>query len=239
MASGSYLLPFIFSCVIYAAMLWHKKKICNSKVDVFSDDNILHSENPISGIIASDFHMREPSHAALQGGSLKDVNLDVVDTKVENQEIEIKKAASNFDYVQSFEETKDICTSKLNEKSISGSVTLDAENIQRQQQENEENLPAAIRKLSSVESTLPDICESITAESRNKIVTDLEQVKQNQILKQQVNTNKSIIIVVEEIQCQSNLLNLPALMEVQGVSKISANKSFKILHKTYFFKKFF
>jgi hypothetical protein len=219
-ASGSYLLPFIFSCVIYAAMLWHKKKICNSKVDVFSDDDILHSENPISGIVASDFHMREPSHAALQSGSLKDVNLDTDNTRVENQEIEIKKAASNFDSVQSIEETKDIWTSKSKEKSISGPVSLDAEKIQQQQQENEENLPAAIRKLSSVENTLPDPNESITAESRNKIVTDLEQVKQIQILKQQKKTNKSILIVVEEIQCQSNLINLPVLLEVQGVSKI-------------------
>ncbi len=56
------------------------------------DDEIIHSENPISGIVASHFHMIEPSNSRSQSLNFNSVNVNIVDIRDGNQVVEIENA---------------------------------------------------------------------------------------------------------------------------------------------------
>jgi hypothetical protein len=174
------------------------------------NNEIIHSENPNLRMAVSDFLMREPSQPISHSFNSNEVYLEMTHMKRGKQEVENENLGNNFDCNQVTGEPKDKTGGESKEASIS------VEDPQRQQ-ENEENLPVA---MSSVESTLPDLYDSITAESKNTVTMDLEQEQQNQILNQQLYTNEPLIIAVEDIKCQNNLPKLPTLMKVQGVSKI-------------------
>ncbi len=171
------------------------------------NDELIHSENPNLRIAVSDFLMREPSEPISHSLNSNEVYLEMTHMKRGKQDVGNENAGHDFDCNQVTGEPKDITAGESKQASIS------VEDPQRQQ-ENEENLPVA---MSNVESTMPDLYDSITAESKNTVTMDLEQEQQNQILNQKLYTNEPLIIAVEDIK-------LPTLMKVHGVSKIRANQ---------------
>jgi hypothetical protein len=179
------------------------------------NDEIIHTENPNLRIAVSDFLMREPSEPIRHSLNSNEVYLEMTHMKRGQQEVENENLDNNFDCNQETEQAKYITASVSTEASISGKDP-------QQQQENEENLPVA---MSSVKSSLPDLYDSIKAESKNTVTMDKDQEQQNQILNQQLNTSEPLIIAVEDIKPRSNLPNLPTLMKVQGMSKIRTNQS--------------
>ena len=179
------------------------------------NDEIIHSENSNLRIAVPDFLMREPSEPISHSLKSNEVYLEMTHMKRGKQEVENENLDNNFDCNQETEQAKYITASVSTEASISGKDP-------QQQQENEENLPVA---MSSVKSSLPDLYDSIKAESKNTVTMDKDQEQQNQILNQQLNTSEPLIIAVEDIKPRSNLPNLPTLMKVQGMSKIRTNQS--------------
>ncbi len=195
-------------------MICRKKMTWKNTIDPLNDE-IIHSENSNLRIAVPDFLMREPSEPISHSLKSNEVYLEMTHMKRGKQEVENENLENNFYCNQVTGETKDITASESKEASIT------VKDPQRQQ-ENEENLPVAI---SSVESTMPDLYDRITAESKNTVTMDKDQEQQNQIFNQQLYTNEPLIIAAEHINCQNNLPKLPTIIKVQGVSKIRANLS--------------
>ncbi len=237
-ATGSYLLSFILSCVIYVGMICRKTIIWKNTIEPLDEDIFL-SENPIPGRVASDFHMREPSNSISQSGNFTSDNLNIVDLENGNQEVEIENSHHDFDCFQSTEEPKDATESKV-ESNIGQDLLIltstSSKTIQQQLQENKSrNSTVSLKSFGSVKSTVPDTQDSVMADSKRTVLMDLKQMNQNQSPNQQIIKNESLIIVEADIQCESNLSSFPAAIDMQGMSKMwsSPTKQMFLIEKSH------
>jgi hypothetical protein len=224
-ATGSYLLPIILSCVIYVVMICRKRKILRNKIEVV-DEEIINSEHQIPGILLADFHKEEISKSVLRNPKEDFISIHFESSKITvgNQEHETKNTEydCNSKTYQSKvrEETKE-----SNIEYISDGQAFDL-NVANIQQEPDNVLTIVMNSLDRVESTLEDICvyDSIQINNTKPVEIDLGNVDKNLTPMQEMSINESEIIVADEKQFKNNLSNLPTVTEKQGVPQIRARQ---------------
>jgi hypothetical protein len=194
-ATGSYLLPIIFSCVIYVALICRKRKNFENKIECF-DDEIIHSEHPKFGMMVSENYTREPTDLIINKDAVvfKTTNGDIDEITGMNPEDVIENSSLNFVPCQVTEELTNRVQNEANEESTSVEDSIivmknSVENALNHQLQNEESLPETTSSLESA--------NGIKTNHKNPVEKNL---KEQQTPKPPLNTNTSSIIFVKDIQ---------------------------------------